>query len=1249
MALSIRIALFLRPAALTLALLLAVASPAYAQGSGTNVQTYVDQAVPAGMPDGVQMGRPLKAGDLYLQKKTEPKPQAAPIAPRYPIGQLQPPKMSKAAPVTPPQLSSSDNSSASFMLMQGMKSALQQVGQNPEIPPSDIEASEPKLDAKRDVPNSEVVPTSRAPNTDGVKYEEGQAPRNLEDSLPPDVTAKPATAMPAAEPAENKTEIAAPKATDLTEAPASLADRAASDESIFGAPVKSSTAQDKEESAEVAPTPTASETKAEIADLDVPPSQETKAEEPIEPKAETVAVSSVACEAKVTEWTKECQDVGYPDDFVGKVTGETRFECPGNVLQDVWLTNSCAPGTPGNAAKKIVAAEPAKNSDSKAKDQKTDKSDAAADLKRVDAKCGRANDKAAEQAPSDQLCDKGIASRVNGEGPWYWACSGMNGGAAVSCSAKQRIDGNCGAAAGSSHDLAPKGQLCASGTASAISGEGPWSWNCGGVGGGKAATCTAQKKQPAICGPAALVGQRGAPREGLCNAGEAGTVEGSGPWSWNCAGLNGGASVACTAAVLQDGACGSANGQGLTEAPTDELCASGEPSKVTGKGPWQWSCSGSQGGKPSACIAPKAQAHSPVVETASPVEVAAAAPVAAPDAACGGASAIISETVPTTDLCAAGYGSSAWLNAKTGLWNWECNSGGDAAPVVCTAATPKTAKPVAVATPLMAAAPDKNASTAVPAKPEPVAPAPEPKVVVEDTAQCGAATGIAVGVVPSADLCIVGRASAVKAQHMDWVWSCAKGKKDSVTCVAPMIVDGNCGASSGIATSSRPIANLCASGTATQVAGNGPWQWSCLGENGGTNVSCSASVPAKPRIDGACGIATELQTDNPPQQDLCISGTASTVFGESPFTWTCSGQNGGVAVSCATLTPAEAPPPGPPVDGLCGATNGVPAINRPRSDLCASGTPTQVTGNGPWNWSCFGLNSGMTVSCTAPLMPPPPVNGECGSANGMPAMTQPRSGLCDGGIASSVNGNGPWTWSCSGVNGGSAVSCVAPSASRSGSMPSLVRPGQMGDRSDIMPAPDAAPAGLVTPRLGLSAPEAPIPNRSSRRIADVPPTPPAESLGTLEIPPPPPQLPEEVQPIPAPPLRDASSPPPALKPPVIDSSGEVVTSQRLQLESALSSIGFDLGSDTLDKDAVDKLNRIASVLLANGYVRMTATAYADNRGMSTREARRLSLARALAIRDYLVTKGVASGRIDVRALGANVPSGDADRVDLKIN
>jgi len=60
------------------------------------------------------------------------------------------------------------------------------------------------------------------------------------------------------------------------------------------------------------------------------------------------------------------------------------------------------------------------------------------------------------------------------------------------------------------------------------------------------------------------------------------------------------------------------------------------------------------------------------------------------------------------------------------------------------------------------------------------------------------------------------------------------------------------------------------------------------------------------------------------------------------------------------------------VDGVCGPANGVPTTMPPTSGLCSAGTPTAVTGTGPWFWNCKGLRHGNTASCYAPLSPPPP-------------------------------------------------------------------------------------------------------------------------------------------------------------------------------------------------------------------------------------------------------------------------------------
>jgi hypothetical protein len=64
--------------------------------------------------------------------------------------------------------------------------------------------------------------------------------------------------------------------------------------------------------------------------------------------------------------------------------------------------------------------------------------------------------------------------------------------------------------------------------------------------------------------------------------------------------------------------------------------------------------------------------------------------------------------------------------------------------------------------------------------------------------------------------------------------------------------------------------------------------------------------------------------------------------------------------------------------------------------------------------------------------------------------------------------------------------------------------------------------------------------------------------------------------------------------------------------------------------------------------RLQLLAYAYEEQASPSKSRRLSLSRALAVRSHLISKGIRSTRIDVRALGDQVPGGEPNRVDLKI-
>ena len=71
-----------------------------------------------------------------------------------------------------------------------------------------------------------------------------------------------------------------------------------------------------------------------------------------------------------------------------------------------------------------------------------------------------------------------------------------------------------------------------------------------------------------------------------------------------------------------------------------------------------------------------------------------------------------------------------------------------------------------------------------------------------------------------------------------------------------------------------------------------------------------------------------------------------------------------------------------------------------------------------------------------------------------------------------------------------------------------------------------------------------------------------------------------------------------------------------------------------------------SSALEAGASRIQLEAYGGAPGDKSSDARRLSLKRALAVRQLLIDNGVPSSRIDVRAMGGVDDKGPTDRVDV---
>lgn len=85
---------------------------------------------------------------------------------------------------------------------------------------------------------------------------------------------------------------------------------------------------------------------------------------------------------------------------------------------------------------------------------------------------------------------------------------------------------------------------------------------------------------------------------------------------------------------------------------------------------------------------------------------------------------------------------------------------------------------------------------------------------------------------------------------------------------------------------------------------------------------------------------------------------------------------------------------------------------------------------------------------------------------------------------------------------------------------------------------------------------------------------------------------------------------------------------------------------------INKLHGIANelnTLLGAGAARVQLDAYGGPPGDKSSDSRRLSLKRALVIRQILIEDGVPSERIDVRALGGIDDHGAPDRVDVYVS
>ena len=186
----------------------------------------------------------------------------------------------------------------------------------------------------------------------------------------------------------------------------------------------------------------------------------------------------------------------------------------------------------------------------------------------------------------------------------------------------------------------------------------------------------------------------------------------------------------------------------------------------------------------------------------------------------------------------------------------------------------------------------------------------------------------------------------------------------------------------------------------------------------------------------------------------------------------------------------------------------------------------------------------------------------------------------------------------------------------------------------LTPAKPAAPARPATPR--------PAPARPAHQAAAAPARNNAAKPAAPARPPAVPTIPPAIAAIPPAVAVPVSRPPPVPVVPVAaDAPGDA--------SPIPGGIRVTFGPDRADLNPVTEpaLRSFAHTVKANERATVNVVATAAGSADDPSTPRRLSLSRALAARAVLITEGIASTRIYVRALGANgPPDGPPDRVDV---
>jgi outer membrane protein OmpA-like peptidoglycan-associated protein len=215
-------------------------------------------------------------------------------------------------------------------------------------------------------------------------------------------------------------------------------------------------------------------------------------------------------------------------------------------------------------------------------------------------------------------------------------------------------------------------------------------------------------------------------------------------------------------------------------------------------------------------------------------------------------------------------------------------------------------------------------------------------------------------------------------------------------------------------------------------------------------------------------------------------------------------------------------------------------------------------------------------------------------------------------------------------------------------VPALLYPGDRGGPVRLHMPTHRRVASAATEVAPAPTEPRPEPKPKPRRVASAAPPPPKRAPEPAPAPAPGPQA--STNPFGgAPDLSNVfGAHPGAAPPPRTAPAGPTIGNENLTKRSVIL---FAKDAPDPAQGALGAIKFLASDLnaaMTGPNARVELQAFGGNKGDKGSDARRLSLKRALAIRQVLIDDGVASERIDVRAMGGADDGGPTDRVDVYI-